>query len=107
MEAGKDIWVIIERSDSGIKPVSFETLNAGKSLAIKTGGKLVAAWLGSDGLKDPAPLANNGVVAINIYRHDGLARYSCGAYLSALMPAINLAQPGIVLLPATTHGKVS
>jgi len=105
MEAGKDVWTIIEHSDDGVKPVSFETLNAGKSLAVKTGGKLVAVWLGAEGIKDPAPLADCGVDAINIYQHAGLARYSRGAYVSALMPAIRLAKPGVVLLPATARGK--
>ena len=105
METGKDVWVIIEHSDGKIKPVNFEMLNAAKSLAAKTGGKVVAAWLYSGGSGVAEQLADHGADLINVYQHPDLVRYSCAVYLATLLPSLNLAQPQAIILPATTHGK--
>jgi electron transfer flavoprotein alpha subunit len=105
METGKDVWVIIEHSDGEIKPVNFEMLNAAKTLAAKTGGKVVAAWLNSDGSEIEDQLAEHGADVVNVFQHADLAKYSCTAYLSALLPPLNIAKPQAIILPATTHGK--
>jgi electron transfer flavoprotein alpha subunit len=105
METGKDVWVIIEHSDGEIKPVSFEMLNAARSLAAKTGGKVVAAWLYSAGSEVAEQLAEQGADLINVFQHVDLAKYSCAGYLSALLPTLNIAKPQAIILPATTHGK--
>jgi len=105
METGKDVWVIIEHSDGEIKPVSFEMINAAKTLASKTGGKVAAAWLYSGGSGVAEQLADHGADLINVFQHVDLAKYSCAAYLAALLPALNLAKPQAIILPATTHGK--
>jgi electron transfer flavoprotein alpha subunit len=105
METGKDVWVVIEHSDGEIKPVSFEMLNAARTLAANTGGKVVAAWLYSGGSAVAEQLAEQGADLINIFQHVELAKYSCAAYLSALLPVLNIAKPQAIILPATTHGK--
>ena len=79
METGKDVWVIIEHSDGEIKPVSFEMINAAKTLASKTGGKVAAAWLYSGGSGVAEQLADHGADLINVFQHVDLAKYSCAA----------------------------
>jgi len=102
---GKEIWVIVEHFEGEIKPISFEMLNAARSLASQTGGRVVAALLCSAMQKAPDQLAEHGADVVKVYRDERFENYSSENYLAVLLPELRNSHPGLVILPTTTHGK--
>lgn len=105
MNTEKEIWVIVEHFEGEIKPISFEMLNAARSLASQTGGRVVAALLCSAMQKAPDELAEHGADVVKVYRDERFENYSSENYLAVLLPELRNAHPGLVILPTTTHGK--
>jgi len=101
----KEIWVVVEHFEGEIKPISFEMLNAARSLASQTGGRVVAALLCSAMQKAPDQLAEHGADVVKVYRDKRFENYSSENYLAVLLPELQNSHPGLIILPTTVHGK--
>jgi electron transfer flavoprotein alpha subunit len=100
-----NVLVVAEQIQGVFRKVTFEALSAGVKLAAQTGGELQALVLGSgiDGLA--ADLKDYGAAKIMVADDAALADFTTEAYTQVLAGVIEQAQPGIVLLGATTQGK--
>ncbi len=105
MSDTKDVWVVIERTGSEIKSVSFEALNAARDLAGQTGGQVVAVVLCKESGSIESSLGKSGADQIRVLTHPNLEDYSPLAYREALTPQISQSLPFCVLMGATNHGK--
>ncbi len=94
MNTEKEIWVIVEHFEGEIKPISFEMLNAAKSLASQTGGRVVAALLCSAMQQAPGQLAEHGADVVKVYRDNRFENYSSENYLAVLLPELRNSHPG-------------
>lgn len=101
----KEIWVIVEHFDAVIKEVSFEALNAAKTLAARTEARVTAVWLGSGENFTADALFHHGADKVLILKNPGLTHYTNSGYRAALRQAVAGGAPDTVLLAATSHGK--
>lgn len=100
-----EFWVIVEQVDGAVKPVTYEVLNAAKTLAGKTGGTVVALYLASDAGAGADSLTQHGADRVLVLKHPSLARYTCSGYLAAIASRVWENPPSAILLGATNHGK--
>ncbi|PIQ96624.1 MAG: electron transfer flavoprotein subunit alpha [Nitrospinae bacterium CG11_big_fil_rev_8_21_14_0_20_56_8] len=107
MSGETQIWVVAERGGAGIKPVAFEALNAARALAQKRGGGVTALLLQdkSEAEADSGLLFHHGADRVRILVHPALGGGHCLAALDAVSSCIETERPGLLLLPATLHGK--
>lgn len=101
------VWVVLQLREGGQIPrISLEALAAGQRVAEALGGagsdtKAEAVLLGA-GLGPVAEtVAKNDLGAVHVAEHDNLKSYTPGAYLAALIPAIQAAKPDYVIFPHT------
>ena len=78
--------------------VSFQLLGRAKTLADMTGGEAVAFTT-----LDPEPCFSHG--ADKVVKVDGIGDYDVESYRSALVKAVSVVKPDVVLLGATRRGK--
>lgn len=100
-----EIWVIVERIEKEIKPVTYEVLEAAKNLAGQSGGRVTALYPGADPPADPESLIQYGADRVLVPRNPHLEGYVNSIYLGALLPLLREEKPGLVLMGATNHGK--
>lgn len=99
-----DILVFAEQRNDKLHPAVAQVVAAAKTLAAKTGGKVIGCVVGgSPGAADA--LDKTGVDQIVTISDPALAMYSALRYRSALAAAIQQLQPRVVLLPATFMGR--
>ncbi|MDR1397090.1 MAG: electron transfer flavoprotein subunit alpha/FixB family protein [Desulfarculales bacterium] len=101
----KGIWIIAEQSKSEIRKVSLELLSRARQIADATGEPLVAVIPGygvADLAGKAAPYGADKVILIDDER---LAKYTTGAYTSALGKLIKKEEPRAVLMGNTAVGK--
>lgn len=102
----KDLWVFIETTEDGrAKNVGLELLGAGRGLAEKQGGQLVAAVIGHN--TDAAVKAAASHGADKIYVVDGpeFKHYSTDAYTTAMHELVVKYGPTTILIGATNNGR--
>jgi electron transfer flavoprotein alpha subunit len=104
---GKQIFAYIEHTEGAIKPVSFEVLHAARLLADQMAMQVVAVYLGAQAESeiDCHSFIAYGADRVLILRHPNLARYTVSHYLEVLRSTIELRNPEVLLLSASTHGK--
>ncbi len=100
-----NIWVVVQHSDGEIKPVIFEMLHAGQTLAGKTGGRVTAVVLDKNADLDDSSLFHYGADEVIVLTNDRLDAYIHWHYHSALVPFVQEQKPSLLLLPANNHGK--
>src|ERR1700753_1813601 len=89
------IWVVLQLREGQVSRISWEALAAAQRLAaVGAGGAGGGAGAGED-------VARRDVAAVLVADQAGLERYTPGAYIGALAPAIAAAQPALVLFPHT------
>lgn len=108
LKAYKHIWVVIECEHGSVHPVSFELLGEGRKLADKRGVELAGVIMGSD--KDviasvAAECFEYGADLVYTVIDPVLGHYRNEAYTKAMSDLVNLYQPEILLLGATTLGR--
>ena len=102
---GNDILIFAEQRSGRIHPAVAQIVTAGRELAGKTGGQVVAAVVG-DGLDEAvAAVDATGVDRIVRVQDASLALYSPLTYRTALTQVIGHVDPKVVLLPATFMGR--
>jgi electron transfer flavoprotein alpha subunit len=77
---------------------SFQLLGRAKTLADMTGGKTVVLTT-----LDPAPCFSHG--ADKVVKMGGIGDYDAESYRSAMVKAVSVVKPDIILLGATKRGK--
>ncbi|NIQ00617.1 MAG: electron transfer flavoprotein subunit alpha/FixB family protein [Nitrospinaceae bacterium] len=105
MADAKDIWIVVEHSQGGVKPVSLEGISAARSLAEKSGGRVKAVVLSGSVGEEIRALSQCGVDQVVVIVDPELETYSSSRYLSALLSLIGSQPPLVVLMAATNHGK--
>ena len=96
------VWVVLQLREGGQLPrISWEALGAGQKLAATLGGKAEAVVLGEGVGLAAAEVAKNDLAVVHVADHAALRSYTPGAYLGALVPAIQAAKPDYVVFPHT------
>ncbi len=105
----KGIWVVAERTaENNLAGVSLELIGAAKELSKKLNNEEVGVLLlsGTDSqdvlLKE---ISEAGADKVYLVQDDNLKCYSTELYAKAVMDAINLKKPSILLIGATTTGR--
>jgi electron transfer flavoprotein alpha subunit len=99
---GKKVWIVLQQREGELHRMSWEAIAAGQKLAAAVDGSAEAVLLGSQGLDSlAAQVAKCRLSQIHVGGHSKLADYTPGAYINALVPAIEKAAPAFVILPHT------
>ncbi|MDR1029102.1 MAG: electron transfer flavoprotein subunit alpha/FixB family protein [Clostridiales Family XIII bacterium] len=101
----KGIWVVVEQNRSKIRKVSLELLSRARVLADESAEPLVAVLPGSGVADLAAEIASYGADKVILIDDERLARYTTGAYTSALNGTIGKGDPRLVLIGNTAMGK--
>ena len=99
-----DILVFAEQRSDKLHSAVAQVVTAAKSLAGKTGGKVIGCMIGASPAAADA-IDKAGVDQIVTISDPALATYSVLRYRTALAAAIQQLQPRVVLLPATFMGR--
>jgi electron transfer flavoprotein alpha subunit len=96
------IWVVLQQRQGELHRLSWEAVAAGQSLAAQVGGQVELVLLGH-GIAALADQVAGRVdaAALHLADHPDLDPYTPGAYLAALVPALQQAAPDHVLFPHT------
>ena len=105
MIKNKPVLVMVEFSDEQIKPVSFETLHAARSLANTFQGSVEALCLQSRNPPQANDLLYYGADRIKVLKNPLFRSFSLELWLEVIKPMISRQQPHAVFFSATTHGK--
>jgi electron transfer flavoprotein alpha subunit len=97
----KDILVVIEHEEVKTRRGSLEALALGRQLAAKSGGRAVAAVLGSDVAAIAEECAGRGADEVFRCEHPLLAQYTPDGYGRALVTLVEELQPEHVLMAHT------
>jgi electron transfer flavoprotein alpha subunit len=99
------LGVVVEQDHGGIKPVSFEMINAARELADKISGKVIAFCLSHKLDKGGERFIENGADEVRFLKHPDLEIYSHENYSFALRSEIEKIQVDYLFLAATNNGK--
>ncbi len=99
------ILAITEQLDGSFKNVSFEVISAGKKIAEKTGGQLVAGVMGTGIEAIAGQAAEYGADRILLADHEGLKDGLSDACIQAAAQLVAKSEPAVVLIGATSQGK--
>jgi electron transfer flavoprotein alpha subunit len=97
------IIVVVECDQSGIKPVTYELLNAARKLADNR--KIITLYFTDVENVDDSSLIHYGADEIRICIHPDYHQYTHENYAAGLQNEIEKIQPDIVLMSASNSGK--
>ncbi len=101
-----EVWSIAEISEGALKPVSFELLAWGRTLADKLGTGLVSVVLaGAVSDESLAELIERGADSVICIEDRRLDDFVCETFSSAIAALARERKPQIVLAAATTSGR--
>ena len=104
-EEYKNLWVFIETEENLVKPVGYELLSPGRTLADKMGGRLVAVVIGGK-VEDAAKKAiEYGADEVILVEGDEYFNYSTDAYGNAMKKLALKYKPATILIGATNNGR--
>lgn len=101
MDKGYTIAVVVEHDQNGIKPVTYEVLNAAQNIS----SSIIAYYFSSDPEADPQPLIQEGANEVRICLHPDYEQYTHETYAAGLITEIEKSQPEMILLSASNNGK--
>ncbi|MEK6545168.1 MAG: electron transfer flavoprotein subunit alpha/FixB family protein [Nitrospinota bacterium] len=102
--SNKEIWVIAEYDEKGIKKSTWEAVTAAKELAGHLKVKPVGVILGN-GIGKFAEELSKELDLVYFFEHPLLSKYDANIYVSCLYPFIKEKNPAIMLAAATFRGK--
>ena len=106
MASGKSVLVATELdADGALRPVSLETLTAGRQVADATGGDLVAVVVGNGVGGAATQVAALGANRVLVADDAGLAGLTAESMTAALAAAVATVEPFAVIVPGTTLGR--
>lgn len=105
--SNKEVIVIAEQSEGEIRPVTFELLGEGRSLANKLGGKLSCILLGYNIGELPGKLVAYGADIVYVADNELLKNYQTLPYRRVIVDFLSGFElpPHILLLGSTTTGR--
>ena len=95
--------VVVEHDQNGIKPVTYELLNAARKLAGTV--NIIAVYFTDVEEEDGSSLIHHGADKVRICIHPNYHQYTHEIFEAGLLSEIEKAQPDIVLIPASNSGK--
>jgi electron transfer flavoprotein alpha subunit len=95
------VWIVLQPRDGQLSRISWEAVAAGQRLAGLLGGKAEAVVLGPGGGLVAADVAQCDLAAVHVADVPALERYTPGATIGALAPALQAAKPAFVVFPHT------
>jgi electron transfer flavoprotein alpha subunit len=95
--------VVVESDQNGIKPVTYELLNAARKL--NDNGKIIALFFTDLENVDEPSLSHYGADETRICIHPDYHQYTHEAFTAGLQSEIEKIQPDIVLMTASNSGK--
>lgn len=101
----KGVLVYIEQRFNEIQNVSLELLGKGRKIADELGVDVVAALIGKNIEKHGKLLIEYGADKVLLLEEDHLELYSTEPYTQAMVQAVNVSMPEIVLFGATSIGR--
>lgn len=102
---GRDIFVVMELMDGGVKSSSLELFTAARTVSRTTGGQIVAVILGHGTDAAVAAVSAYGPDAVIRVDDEQFAEYKTSIYTNALYYIIKKYQPDAVMVPASKNGK--
>jgi len=102
--SNKEIWVIAEYDERGIKKSTWETISAARLLSNHLKTKPAVAILGN-GIGRFAEELSKEVELVYFIEHPLLSKYDSNAYVKCLHQLIKDKKPAIILASATFRGK--
>jgi electron transfer flavoprotein alpha subunit len=94
------VLVVVETAETGLNPMSVETIAAAQSWGTERNAEVHAAILGADS-SAAAALVKFKLHTVHSVEHELLARYTADGYSAALRQLIEQLQPEMVLFPHT------
>ena len=101
----KNIWVLVERKDRKIHPVSFELLSKGRSLKKELCERLIAVIPGDAEKNDISMLEQYGADEVLLIHADQSNADSCETTAELICMAVEEQKPQILLAGATVFGR--
>ena len=101
MDKNFSIAVVVEHDQNGIKPVTYEVINAARKL----NSSITAYYFSDDPHVDTQELIRRGASQVRICIHNDYKYYIHETYAAGLVSQIYKTQPKMVLLPASNNGK--
>lgn len=101
----KNILVVGEIKDSGLRKTSLEVLAAARTLATKSGGSVHAVVLGSGTEAAAGQMAAHGAAKVYAVDDAAYAKFSSESHAAAIVRVARDHDCGIVLLADTSQGK--
>ena len=105
MNGSRNIWVILERGENGLRESSAELFSAARSVATASGGEVWAVLLGQGTGSILSLACAYGADTIVHVPDTRLNEYSTARYTAALTELIKKYAPDAVMLSATRQGK--
>ncbi len=99
----KIIAIVVEHDPSGIKPVTYELINAARKLAAR--GKITALYFTDVEEADGRSLVQHGADEVLVCFHPDYSQYTHETYAAGLIAQIEKINPDAVLLSASNNGK--
>lgn len=101
MDKNSNIAVVVEHDQIGIKPVTYEVLNAARKIA----SSVTAYYFSNDSEADLQPLIHGGADEVRVCIHSDYEQYTHETYAAGLIAEIKKSQPAMILLAASNNGK--
>src|SRR5437867_2332332 len=102
---GKNILVVGEIKESGLRRTSLEALAAGQKLAAKTGGGVAAALVGAGVDAASAKFAAHGAPVLYAVDDPAYSPFASETHTEAIVRLVREKDIGIVLFSDTSSGK--
>ena len=101
----QNVLVVAEQIEGVFRKVTYEVLSAGRQIAAQLGTQMIAVVMGNNIAAIAGQLGAYGAEQILVAEHAQLTDFTTEAYTDALSAVVAQAQPGLVLLGATTQSK--
>jgi len=105
LRGGRPFWVVAERVQDKIRPVTYELLGQGLELATKLQSELEVVAFGGVTQEQLEDFIAHGADRVYSLKHEGLSRYSNDAYANALAQTIQKFEPYAVIAASTSFGR--
>ncbi|MGH2562676.1 MAG: electron transfer flavoprotein subunit alpha/FixB family protein [Thermomicrobiales bacterium] len=105
MSESGPVLIIAEAFGARVRPVAYELVTAGRTVADGLGTTLSALVIGSDVAMSVNEFGQAGVDRLLVADDDRLAQFSTGAYTAIAAKVVGDLQPAAVLIAGTTAGR--
>lgn len=99
--AAKKVWIVLQQREGKLNRVAWEAIAAGQELARTVDGSAEAVLLGSGMESLAEEVKACRLERLHVADDAKLAEYTPGAYVGALVPALEAASPDYVVFPHT------